>query len=125
MKHLIKRLLYESVYEDLLNNAKNKLNEFKKENSEVIQKYVELKTLVDKLSYFKNVNYNEYYSEGTAGTTFLYVRVKYPFANLDGKSPWFTVHIGDKKMIDELSPQEKESLIQSRIFSYLTKRFGL
>ena len=123
MKESIRRLLYESLNEKMISDAKRELMSFEMENSEVLKKYKELKSLVDKMEYLQNIEYSRLYP---AGGNNYEVRVKYPFADSgEKKYPYFKVGLGNKDIIDSMGENEKNNYIQNKIVSYLLKRTKL
>lgn len=128
MKSIIKKLLYESLQEQMLTDAKKELKEFELKYGDIISQHKKLKLLVDKLEHLKNIEYKIYLSKPKYSTNsqYYYVKVNYPFIDRgEKKYPHFNIQIGEKKLIDSLSDTERHNLIQKRVSSYLLDKFPL
>ena len=126
MKSFIRSLLFETVQDQMLVDAKTKLENFESKYSDILEQHKELKLMVDKLEHLKNIPYKINLLRRQNGIEYYTAKVKYPFVDMgEKKYPFFTIHLGEKSLIDKMSELEKEKFIGHRINSYLMKRFPL
>jgi hypothetical protein len=126
MKSFIRSLLFETVQDQMLVDAKTKLENFESKYSDILEQHKELKLMVDKLEHLKNIPYKINLLRRQNGIEYYTAKVKYPFVDVGEKRyPFFTIHLGEKSLIDKMSELEKEKFIGHRINSYLIKRFPL
>ena len=124
MKQLIKKILYESLKDEMISNAKKELDSFESEYGDIIKRHKELKLLVNKLEYLKNIDYKVHVVKGYGDNIYYSVQVNFPFVDMGEKRyPWFNIMVGRKDDIDDMSSDEKEKLFQNKITSYLMKKF--
>jgi ribosomal protein L31 len=126
MKSFIRSLLFEAVQDQMMVDAKKKLENFESKYSDILEQYKELKLMVDKLEHLKNIPYKVNLLKQKNGREYYSTKVKYPFVDLGEKTyPFFNIHLGEKKFIDKMSEFEKDKFIRHRIDSYLMKKFPL
>jgi len=126
MKSFIRSLLFETVQDQMLVDAKTKLENFESKYSDILEQHKELKLMVDKLEHLKNIPYKINLLRRQNGIEYYTAKVKYPFVDVGEKRyPFFNIHLGEKSLIDKMSELEKEKFIGHRINSYLMKRFPL
>lgn len=126
MKDLIRRLLKESLQDEMISDARRELEDFESKYGEILSRHKKLKTRLDKIELLNNIKYSISINRPQTGIEYYYAKVKFPFANFKNqKYPYFNIHIGEKTFIDSLPPDEKEKHIQSIIKSYILKKSPL
>lgn len=118
MKESIKKLLKESLKDQLMTSSKKELDNLFSTHGDVIKRYRELTLLIDKLEYLDNIKYNVTVVR-MRGIEYYNIRLKDPYSE---GTKWFNVSGGRKDIIDKMSPKEMESHFENRAMSYLMKR---
>lgn len=119
MKESIKKLLKESLKNQLIFSYKEELDNLFSTHGDIIERYKELTSLIDKLEYLDNIKYNVTAITNPKGIEYYNVKVKDPFGDL---VKWTNLHGGRKDIIDRMSPKEREAHFENRALSYLMKK---
>ena len=119
MKESIKRLLKESLKDQLITSYKSELDDLFSNHEDIIKRYKELTLLIDKLEYLDNIKYTVTSLTNPRGVQNYNVKVKDPYAE---GTKWINLHGGRKDIIDKMSPKERESHFYNRALSYLMKK---
>ena len=119
MKKLIKRLLKESLKDQLMSSYQEELDNLFSAHSDTIKRYRELTLLIDKLEYLDNIRYTVTALTNARGIQNYNIKVKDPYAE---DTKWINLHGGRKDVIDKMSPEERESHFENRALTYLMKK---
>ena len=119
MNKLIKRLLKESLKDQLMSSYKEELDNLFSTHGDIIKRYRELTLLIDKLEYLDNIKYTVTVLTNPRGHQNYNIKVKDPYAE---GTKWINLHGGRKDVIDKMSPEEMESHFENRALSYLMKK---
>ena len=119
MKKLIKRLLKESLKDQLMSSYQEELDNLFSAHSDTIKRYRELTLLIDKLEYLDNIRYTVTSLTNARGIQNYNIKVKDPYAE---GTKWINLHGGRKDVIDKMSPEERESHFENRALTYLMKK---
>ena len=119
MKKLIKRLLKESLKDQLMSSYQEELDNLFSAHSDTIKRYRELTLLIDKLEYLDNIRYTVTAPTNARGIQNYNINVKDPYAE---GTKWINLHGGRKDVIDKMSPEERESHFENRALTYLMKK---
>jgi hypothetical protein len=119
MKKLIKRLLKESLKDQLISSYEGELNDLISTHGDIIKRYRELTLLIDKLEYLDNIKYTVSALTNSRGVQNYNIKVKDPYAE---GTKWINLHGGRKDVIDKMSPEERESHFENRALTYLMKK---
>jgi hypothetical protein len=119
MKKLIKRLLKESLKDQLISSYEGELDDLISTHGDIIKRYRELTLLIDKLEYLDNIKYTVSALTNSRGIQNYNIKVKDPYAE---GTKWINLHGGRKDVIDKMSPEEKESHFENRALTYLMKK---
>jgi hypothetical protein len=119
MKKLIKRLLKESLKDQLMSSYQEELDNLFSAHSDTIKRYRELTLLIDKLEYLDNIRYTVTALTNARGIQNYNIKVKDPYAE---GTKWINLHGGRKDVIDKMSPEERESHFENRALTYLMKK---
>jgi hypothetical protein len=119
MKKLIKRLLKESLKDQLMSSYQEELDNLFSAHSDTIKRYRELTLLIDKLEYLDNIRYTVTAQTNAKGHQNYNISVKDPYAE---GTKWINLHGGRKDVIDKMSPEERESHFENRALTYLMKK---
>jgi hypothetical protein len=119
MKELVKRLLKESLKDQLMSSYQEELDNLISTHGDIIKRYRELTLLIDKLEYLDNIRYTVTDSTNSRGVENYNIKVKDPYAE---GTKWINLHGGRKDVIDKMSPKERESHFENRALTYLMKK---
>jgi hypothetical protein len=119
MKKLIKRLLKESLKDQLMSSYQEELDNLFSTHGDIIKKYRELTLLIDKLEYLDNIRYTVTALTNPRGIQYYNIKVKDPYTE---GTKWINLHGGRKDVIDKMSPEERESHFENRALTYLMKK---
>ena len=119
MKKLIKRLLKESLKDQLISSYERELDDLISTHGDIIKRYRELTLLIDKLEYLNNIKYTVSALTNSRGIQNYNIKVKDPYTE---GTKWINLHGGRKDVIDKMSPEERESHFENRALTYLMKK---
>lgn len=119
MKESIKRLLKESLKDQLMSSYQEELDNLFSTHGDIIKRYRELTLLIDKLEYLDNIKYTVGALTNPRGIQYYNIKVKDPYTE---GIKWINLHGGRKDVIDKMSPEERESHFENRALNYLMKK---
>jgi len=119
MKGLIKRLLKETLKDQLMSSYKEELDNLFSTHGDIIKRYKELTLMIDKLEYLDNIKYTVQSQTNPKGIQYYNIKVKDPY--IEG-TKWINLWGGKKEVIDKMSPDERESYFRNRALSYIRKK---
>jgi len=123
MKNIIRRVLYETLQSQLLDDAKNKIAELESQHGDIISKYNELKLMYDKIKSIQDVNYGFVRSTDSYGRTYISAKVKLPFYTNSKK--WVTIYLCPLEVFEEMSENEKKNFVMNKISSHILNKFPI
>ena len=116
-----------SIHSELLNLLKGRFNKYYKQNKEVIEDYLYIKSKIEELEYRLNFQYRLTISNSKSSGKVINAKLKLPFVqkeNSKSKYPFFNLHIGK---LSDYKLGLKEPMLKSdaekKIKDYIDKKY--